>query len=706
MTSPSKVILLVEDEAIIAAAGKMSLQRYGYSVVVANSGEAALSVVETNPAIDLILMDIDLGSGWDGTETAERILAVHDLPVVFLSSHAEPEIVAKTERITSYGYVVKNSNIAVLDASIKMAFKLFDAKTALQEIEARQQILLENIPEVITVLDPEGRVQYTSPNIVKWFGWSPHDDRDRSRWDRVHPDDLAESQRIFRSVLAGAQAGPARFRYLCKDGSYKTVELRVTNRMTDPLIRGVLITYHDITAAKAVEDELIREKGLLRSLIESSPDPIFAKDEEGRYFVMNDAGAKENRLEAADMIGRTDDQLFDPELARFYRDADDRVRTTGEMLVQEFVNPYDGREHHIRTHKAPWRDASGRIIGLIGLSREVTETKNAEKELVRQRNLLQTIIDSVSGNIFAKDLEGRYWTINAAGAQKYGYSAAQMVGKTNFELLDHSTAEAYRRTDEEVLSTGQSVEAEEMFEVDGVQRYFLIRKSLWRDEAGQVLGVIGVSNDITSAKLAQKRIESFLAEKELLLREVHHRIKNNMATVAGLLALQASESADLTVSRALEDARNRVNSMMVLYDKLYRTDDFQSVPSEDYLGALIQEIAGSFPNGNKVQFETQIGDFPLDLRKIQFLGIILNELLTNAMKYAFSRNLEGRILVKATADAQRVTLVVSDNGPGIPEAESGAGFGLRLVEMLTENLEGTIRFENENGTRVVLEFPV
>ncbi len=207
-------------------------------------------------------MDVDLGTGWDGTETAERILAVQELPIVFLSSHTEPDIVEKTERITSYGYVVKNSNIAVLHASIKMAFKLFDAKQALQRSEARQKILLQNIPEVITVITPEGQVKYTSPNIETWFGWSPDDQPEWNRWDRVHPDDREESRRVFQSVVDGESAvGTGRFRYLCRDGSYKTVDIRVTNRTVDPLIGGMLMTYHDVTAAKVLEDQLIRERG-------------------------------------------------------------------------------------------------------------------------------------------------------------------------------------------------------------------------------------------------------------------------------------------------------------------------------------------------------------------------------------------------------------------------------------------------------------
>ncbi len=126
--SLKKTILLVEDEAILAMTEKLELEKYGYIVKTVSNGEKAIEAVKTASDIDLILMDINLGSGIDGTQAAEIILKKHDIPILFVSSHSDREVVEKTEKITSYGYVVKNSSITVLDASIKMAFKLFDAK--------------------------------------------------------------------------------------------------------------------------------------------------------------------------------------------------------------------------------------------------------------------------------------------------------------------------------------------------------------------------------------------------------------------------------------------------------------------------------------------------------------------------------------------------------------------------------------------------
>lgn len=150
----NKTILLVEDDRSISLTETKQLQKYGYLVIQAFSGQMAVDLMFGGQKIDLILMDIDLGSNMmDGTEAAEIILKSHDLPIVFLSSHTEQEIVEKTERITSYGYVVKSSHITVLDASLKMAFRLFDAHKKLQESEERYKQIFDNTSDCIFILD-------------------------------------------------------------------------------------------------------------------------------------------------------------------------------------------------------------------------------------------------------------------------------------------------------------------------------------------------------------------------------------------------------------------------------------------------------------------------------------------------------------------------------------------------------------------------
>lgn len=205
----------------------------------------------------------------------------------------------------------------------------------------------------------------------------------------------------------------------------------------------------------------------------------------------------------------------------------------------------------------------------------------------------------------------------------------------------------------------------------------------------------------------QTNIQRLLAEKELLLKEIHHRIKNNMNTIYGLLVLQAAALTEPSAIRALEDAGHRVKSMMTLYDKLYRSSDFTELSATKYLSPLISEIISNFPNSASVKLVLDINDFPLSVMKIQPLGILLNELLTNIMKYAFIGRNDGLISVRVSLSENRVILSVADNGNGMPESinfKNSTGFGLVLVGEMTKQLEGTIEIARENGTCITLEF--
>lgn len=161
----ASTILLVEDESIIAMSEKATLERYGYQVHVVYTGEAAVEVALSDSSVSLVLMDIDLGSGIDGSIAAERILADRDVPIVFLSSHTEPQIVAKTEGITSYGYIVKDSGETVLIASIKMAFRLAEAKQEIKDSAAMLATMLEVSRNLVASLDLQEILQSSSDRL-------------------------------------------------------------------------------------------------------------------------------------------------------------------------------------------------------------------------------------------------------------------------------------------------------------------------------------------------------------------------------------------------------------------------------------------------------------------------------------------------------------------------------------------------------------
>jgi two-component sensor histidine kinase len=222
-----------------------------------------------------------------------------------------------------------------------------------------------------------------------------------------------------------------------------------------------------------------------------------------------------------------------------------------------------------------------------------------------------------------------------------------------------------------------------------------------------LIGVIGIKSIFVERILAENKIEKLLKEKELLLREVHHRIKNMMSILKSVLVWHASNIKDKSAIEALEDAGSRIQSMAVLYDKLYRDSGYDQLSIKQYLEALVDKIVTIFPKTTEIKINKNIDDFILDTERLQSLGIIINELLTNIMKYAFCGQEKGEIDISVTLYDKNVKVIISDDGKGIPETidlKNSTGFGLMLVNALTKKLDGNINIERGGGSKFILEF--
>jgi PAS domain S-box-containing protein len=208
-------------------------------------------------------------------------------------------------------------------------------------------------------------------------------------------------------------------------------------------------------------------------------------------------------------------------------------------------------------------------------------------------------------------------------------------------------------------------------------------------------------------KQAEGEVKSLLEEKELLLHEVHHRIKNNMNTMISLLSLQARATKDAEAIASLKDAMGRLQSMSTLYNKLFCAEDLREMSLKEYLPTLIREIVSMFPNGDVVETEAKVDDIRLDIKRLSTVGIIANEIIANAMKHAFEGRERGKITVAARLKANRVELRIEDDGVGMPEAvslESSTGFGLSLVRILAKQLDASVSIERRKGSRFAIEF--
>ncbi len=369
----------------------------------------------------------------------------------------------------------------------------------------------------------------------------------------------------------------------------------------------------------------------------------------------------------------------------------------------------DGEYRWIQDNGCPRFDSEGEFIGYIGHCLDIHERKAIESSLRYEQALMTALMDTIPSPIYFKDRDSRFIRINAQGAKVLGFTHIEdALGKTDFDVFTGEHARQAFNDEMEIIRTGQTLNKEEKETRAGASDvWVLTTKMPLKDKEGNITGTFGVSIDITERKINEEKINTLLAEKELILKEVHHRIKNNMNSIYGLLVLQAGTLQDQEAVGYLEEAANRVRSMMMLYSKLYQNLDFTEISVMQYLPFLIDDIMGNFVVTKGVTVEKHIEDFILNAKKLQPVGIIINELLTNIMKYAFSGRKEGKIIINVSLINETVSISISDNGNGMPESVSFAhstGFGLVLVSGLTNQLNGHIRIERENGTRIILEF--
>ncbi|MBN2049299.1 MAG: PAS domain S-box protein [Spirochaetales bacterium] len=365
----------------------------------------------------------------------------------------------------------------------------------------------------------------------------------------------------------------------------------------------------------------------------------------------------------------------------------------------------DGEIRYI--HSVAEYDPERRIV--TGTIHDITWRKRAEDALHESEARFRSLFDNAMSGIVYIDAHGNILEVNARMLNFLGSPSPEETKKLNMLTFPLLVKVGFSADLERCIRTREVVSGAAEYQSKwGKTRYLeYILNPIGRGET--ISGIIAKVEDITERKAVEEEIRSLLAEKDLLMREIHHRLKNNMAVIESLLKMQIGGSDCPQADAALQDAVGRLSSMRVLYDKLYRSKDLKEVSAEGYILTLLDEIFGVFPESGDIEIISDIDDFPIPSEKVFTLGIIINELLTNILKYAFTEKQKvKRVTLSAARKDNMVSIVIRDNGVGCDVellTDGSKGFGLQLIRMLTEQMNGTVVFENDQGTVCSLEFP-
>jgi PAS domain S-box-containing protein len=334
---------------------------------------------------------------------------------------------------------------------------------------------------------------------------------------------------------------------------------------------------------------------------------------------------------------------------------------------------------------------------------DITERKRVEEALRESEGIFNQFLTASPVLVYIKNEKHKFNKLSKSFEDLFGKPIGEMIGKDLYDLLPPELAKIVFEDDRKVLKGGISVTAEERLN----DKIFSSIKFPIHRESGKPDYLGGFSVDITERKRAEESLGASLAEKEVLLKEVHHRVKNNLMTIIGLIKMQETKANNKMFDSLLRELEGRIRAMALVHEGLYKSEDLAHIDLQNYIETMSAQIRSQFGAERDIRFRVQAGKVEVDLDTAVPCGLILNELITNALKHAFpgGKSHAGKgnceITVTVKQDESACTLTVADNGVGLPadlDLEKSETLGLRLVRMLSQQIQGAIEFDRTQGT--------
>jgi PAS domain S-box-containing protein len=621
------------------------------------------------------------------TEYAGQLVEVHFEPI-WAENHVVEGVVAVANVITD----VK-----------KVQAKLLKSEENLRKV-------LDILPVGVWIADKDGKITHSNPaGRQTWSGAryvGPDEFHEYKAWwmpsrKPVQPDEWG----IARAVTRGETSLEEELEIECFDGTHKII-LNWASPILGPNheIVGAVAVNQDITARKQAEEMLVAREKRFRALIESSSDAISLLDDRGKVLYESPSYTRIMGYREEERIGRDSFDLVHPE--DYHRTAQmfaELLEHPGRVAIQPTrVKHGDGSWHWIEG-VANNLLSEPAVRAIVINFRDITERKRAETALLEWEAQLETVTQNTPDTILQVDSGGIIRFINRAAS---GFAIEDVIGTSIYEWVPDEQHAILAQTLDAVFSTGGHGEYETPGRGQGAEERFYHVRVMPVTVGGKTISAIYTATDITARKKTEEELRRSIQEKEMLMHELQHRVKNSLAIAASLLGLEEANLADEKARAIFASAQLRLSSMSAVYELLYKSGGIDKIELDEYIKNLVSGLSKSYiTTAEAITIQTQLEKVQLDLKRALQLGLILNELITNALKYAFPAGASGTISIRLTESAGKVTLCVADNGVGLPDGElQHTGMGLELVGMLTEQINGEFTIQNHHGCTAQLVF--
>ncbi len=619
--------------------------------------------------------------------------------------------------------------------------------------------LLEESPDVFFSLTPEGTITYINPAIESLTGW------ERDMWigrpfsDLLVNDTGNNTARNYLEFENGRQRRVFEADIRLRGGGSVSTEMSVSLRTERGGVTGIIGSLRDNTGRKLSDEAHALQEKRIRSLYEISAEPGMGIETQlvetlktgADMLSMKVAGVGRiagnycTVLYCYDEMGRVT-QGLECELSKAYCKitlANDDVLAIdhvggSEYRNEEFYRVF-GFESYIgvplringkvfgtlnfaspHPRKKPFTTADKDFIRLMGRwISTMIERKQAEDMLKEKEELYRTLVENAHDLIVEISFDGRFLYVSSNHKEILGYEPEELLGKNSFDFMHPDDRAGTMSAYIQGFRAGKAGKAVYRYRhKNGEWRWLEATGKPFRTSTGEIRAIVD-TRDITERKKADEQIQESLVRKESLLREIHHRVKNNLQVISSLLSLQSDYAKDEESLALFYESQSRISTIALIHEKLYQSRNIDEIKMLDYITDLTRNLLRVYKDfGENIHVQINAYDISIDVDQAIPCGLIINELFSNCLKHAFnypggdspSGRVRNKVSVEIYSDADGIlTLSVRDNGVGFPDNvdfRNTNTLGLQLVCALADQLKGTVELRNENGTMFNIVFPI
>jgi len=579
--------------------------------------------------------------------------------------------------------------------------------------------LFHEYPDAVIALDPKDHsILDVNETAVTLFGYS------RDEFASMHLADLfpyGKSQPLVQTEVNRRLLREKRiFETECAAKNGELLELEVLSKVAVIEGREInLSVVKDIRERRTLEKELRQCQSLMESVVDSpSHINIWSFDREYRYTFFNRAhekGMKEVWDRDISLGDSILDKITDPEYRKEVRNSYDTLLRGTPLISTDTLSNSEGTTQHFENYGSPVRDIRGEVVGGTIFTVEITKRVTIAEQFAKTVALLQSIMNSPPDIIILSiDREYRYTFFNNAHreAMMEFWGAEPKIGDCVLTFLTDPKYKEDVRTHYDKTLSGETWSTIDTFlDSKGKTKYYENISAPVENDMGDIIGVTVFIIDVTERVEVETQLKESLKEKEVLLREVHHRVKNNLQIISSLLNMQAATIGSKKAKNALIESQNRITSMALIHEQLYQSESIAHIEIEEYL----QAVSGFISESHHIKRENlsiiyEIRELSVDIDQAIPMGLIVNELISNSIKYGREKEKHTKIWVRCYPEREDhiMRIEVEDNGPGYPEAgeiRKVRSLGLKLVEALAEQLGGSFEINNSPGAKSTVVFP-